>query len=79
MVNVTIPDAPHITGTLQTNKNFNISYVNGVAALSYPDGRNYALIAEHDYGVYVVDVTNPNVPKLEGILPMGIDPVGRRA
>ena len=76
IIDVAEPDAPRIRGGMPAGQDLKFSHISGVAALGHPDGRDYALIADHDYGVYIIDATNPDAPRLAGVVGAGPDALG---
>ncbi|MBI1658385.1 MAG: hypothetical protein IS632_06385 [Thaumarchaeota archaeon] len=73
VIEVTDPRSPAPAGTLRNGTDgFEVGSVGwtiiSTAVLERPGGGGYLLVADHDRGIYAVDVTDPRAPALAGSL-----------
>lgn len=66
-VDVTDPRDPIPVGGLRDGQGgFESKWITGVAILKLTDDQAYALIADHNTGIHIVDVADPSAPVLAG-------------
>ena len=74
VVNITDPAEIVAVGSLRDGEGgFDVEWITGMAAFQPSGGRDYVLVAEHNSGIHVVDVTDPDAPVLAGGLRAGMD------
>lgn len=75
VIDVTDPRSPAPAGMLRNGTDgFEVGWpITGTAILRQPGGGDYLLVADHDRGMHVVDVTDPGAPVLAGGLLGGED------
>lgn len=67
VVDITNPAAPVAVGSLRGGEGgFNVGWIISIAAFQPSGGRDYVLVADHNSGISVVDVTEPDAPALVG-------------
>ncbi len=67
LVDITNPAAPVAVGSLRDGEGgFDAGWITGIAAFQPSGGRDYVLVADHNSGISVVDVTEPDAPALVG-------------
>ena len=74
VVDVTDPAALVAVGSLRDGEGgFDVGWIIDMAAFQPPGGRDYVLVADHNMGIHVVDVTDPDAPALAAGLRGGED------